>query len=68
MADTKPLRTFSELLDRAVLSPAQRMELAMLAALDPITAGIRIGGIIAGQQIACRMAADDDAPEEAING
>jgi hypothetical protein len=68
MADTKPLPTFAELLDRAVLTDAQRMELAVLAALSPIAAGIKIGGIIAGQQMACRLAAGDDAPEEASNG
>jgi hypothetical protein len=52
--------TFAELMDRAVLTPTQRMKLAMLAAFDPIAAGIKIGGIIAGQQIACAMAADKD--------
>jgi hypothetical protein len=66
MSDPSPmtpepkLPTWSELLDRAVLTDTQRRELAMLAALDPIAAGIKIGGIIAGQQLACRMAADED--------
>jgi hypothetical protein len=69
MADAvKPLPTFSDLLDRAVLTDVQRFELALLAALNPIAAGIKIGGIIAGQQLACRLAAGDDAPEEALNG
>jgi hypothetical protein len=64
MADPSPMTpeppTFTELMDRAVLTPTQRMELAMLAAFDPIAAGIRIGSIIAGQQLACRIAADED--------
>jgi hypothetical protein len=68
MPDVKTPPTFAELMDRAVLTPAKRMELALLASFDPIAAGIKIGGIIAGQQHACRMAADDDAPEEALNG
>jgi hypothetical protein len=69
MADpVKPLPTFSNLLDRAVLTDIQRFEFALLAALNPIAAGIKIGGIIAGQQLASRMAAGDDAPEETLNG
>lgn len=64
MADPSTLTpeppTFSQLMDRAVLTNTRRIELLLLAQFNPIRAGMQIGLIIAGQQLACRMAADKD--------
>jgi hypothetical protein len=56
----KPPPSFEAMLDRAVLSNAQRIELLLLRQFDPISAGLKLGGIIAGQLIACSMAADEE--------
>jgi hypothetical protein len=60
VADPK-LPTFAELLDRAVLSPQERLELMLRYRCDPLGAGWKIAGIITGQAIACRLAADSEA-------
>lgn len=61
-SSVKPLPTFAELLDRAVQSDKERLHYLILAEMAPLAAGIMIGCLIAGQQMACRVA-EDDAPE-----
>ena len=56
----KPLPTFDQLVDRAILSREQEVRLRLLRVYDPIGAGLMLGGIIAGQHIAMAMAAEDD--------
>jgi hypothetical protein len=65
MADQPP--TFAQLMDRAILSNDQVIDLAVTYSYDPILAGVKIGSIIAGQQMACRLAVGDDAPEARID-
>jgi hypothetical protein len=51
--------SFESLLDRAVLSDSERRRLLLLRHHDPFAAGLTLGGIVAGQVLACRMAADN---------
>jgi hypothetical protein len=52
--------TFDDLLDRAVLSHSQRLELLLLRHVDPLAAHAKLSGIIIGQRIAERIAAEKE--------
>jgi hypothetical protein len=62
MADTASpsLPSFHDLLDRAILSDSQRLDLMLLHHVDPLAAHAKLSGIIVGQRISERIAAEKD--------